>query len=177
MEHQPSIWKSNLNNGAILGLISIVYSLVMYFLDLTFNQYQGYALYIVEAVVLYILIKSYRDNFNHGYITYGQAVGAGVVTNIYAGILSAIFVYILYAIIDPGLMTKQLAFAEETMVKQGLPQASIDAALKIQKKILKPEILAPISIFGSVLYGTILSLIVAIFVRKEGNPLVENVER
>jgi hypothetical protein len=177
MEHQPSIWKSNLNNGVILGLISIVYSLVMYFLDLSFNQYQGYVLYLVEAIVLYLIIKAYRDNNNHGYITYGQAVGKGVVINIYAGILSAIFVYILYAVIDPDLITKQLAFAEEVMVKRGLPQASIDAAMKIEKKIIIPEILAPLSILGSVLYGTIISLIVAIFVRKEGNPLIENLEK
>jgi hypothetical protein len=177
MEHQTSIWKTNFNNGLIMGLVAIVYSLLIYFLDLTFNTYQGYIFYVIQVVLLFYLVKSYRENYKHGYITYGQAVGSGVVISVYAGILSAVFVYILYAIIDPDLVNKQLAFAEQTLVDRGMPQASIDAAMKIQTKILKPAIMAPISIFGNVLWGTILSLVVAIFVRKEGNPLVENIEK
>ena len=177
MEQHTSIWKANFNNGLIMGLIAVVYSLVIYFLDLSFNTYQGYVFYVIQVVILYILIKSYRDNFRYGYLTYVQAVGAGVVISIYSAILTAIFVYILYAFIDTGLVNKQLAFFEESMVKRGLPQAAIDTAMKMQIKIIKPTIIATLSMFGSILWGTILSLIIAIFVRKEGNPLVENVER
>ena len=43
--------------------------------------------------------------------------------------------------------------------------------MKIQKKMMKPEIMAPMRLFGNMLYGVIMSLIVAIFVKKEGNPL------
>ena len=35
MEQNVNVWKANLTNGLILGLIGIVYSLVMYFLDLS----------------------------------------------------------------------------------------------------------------------------------------------
>jgi hypothetical protein len=171
------MWKANLNSGLILGLIGLVYSLLMYFLDLTFNQYQGYIFYVIQVVALFYLIKSYRENYNNGFISYGQAVGTGVIISVYAAIISAIFVYILYAVIDPGLVTKQLVFIEETLVKRGLTQAQIDTAMNIQAKMIKPAIMAPISVFGGVLWGAILSLIVAIFVRKEGNPLVENIEK
>jgi hypothetical protein len=177
MQQHTSIWKANFNSGLILGLIAVVYSLIIYFLDLTFNTYQGYIFYVIQVVCLFIFIKSYRENFNHGYITYGQAVGSGVVISLYSAIITAIFVYILYAVIDPGLVNKQLAFMEEVMVKKGLPQASIDQAMKMEAKVIKPAIMAPLSIFGGVLWGAILSLIVAIFVRKEGNPLVENIEK
>jgi len=112
----------------------------------------------------------------HGYMTYGQAVGAGVVIFLYYSIIIAIFTYILYAIIDPGLIDKQLAAAEELMAKRGLPQEAMDAGLKVQEKMMKPEIMAPVSIFGSMLYGIIMSLIVAIFVKKEGNPLIDTPE-
>lgn len=177
MEHKTSIWKANLTNGLIIGFIYIVYTLLVYFFDLMFNAYQAYVFYVIQIAMLYILIKSYRDNFKYGYITYGQAVGAGVVISVYSAILSAIFVYILYAVIDPDLVAKQLAFVEETLLKRGLPQATVDASMVMQEKLLKPAILAPMSMFGSILWGTILSLIVAVFVRKEGNPLVENIER
>ena len=176
MEQKANVWKANLTNGLILGLIGIVYTLVIYFLDLTVNKVQGYVFLLILIVTLYFLVKSYRDNYLHGYMTYGQAVGAGVVIFLYYAVISAIFTYILFALIDPGLIDKQLAAAEELMAKRGIPQEAMDAGLKIQKKMMKPEIMAPMSIFGNMLYGVVMSLIVAIFVKKEGNPLIDSPE-
>jgi Protein of unknown function (DUF4199) len=173
MEDKASVWKANLTSGLILGLVGVVYTLVMYFLDLTFNKVQGYVLLLILIVTLYFLVKSYRDNYLHGYITYGQAVGAGVVIFLYFAIISAIFTYILYAVIDPGLTTKQLAFVEEALAKRGMTQELIDTSMNMQKKFLKPEIMAPFSILGNMVTGVIMSLLVAIFVRKEGNPLID----
>ena len=106
MEEKVSVWKANLTNGVILGLIGIVYTLVVYFFDLTLNKVQGYVFLVILIVALYILIKSYRDNFLHGQMTYGQAVGAGMVIFLYYSIITAIFTYILFAFIDPGLIDK-----------------------------------------------------------------------
>jgi hypothetical protein len=172
MEEKVNPWKTNLTNGLILGLVGIVYTLLMYFLDLTLNKAQGPVFIVIQIAMLYILLKSYRDNFMHGQITYGQSVGAGVIICLYYAIIMAVFTYILYAIIDPGLVGKQLAIAEDAMVKRGLPQASIDAGMKIQEKIMKPGIMAPITILGNMIWGTVLSLLVSIFIRKEGNPLL-----
>ncbi len=176
MEENVSVWKANLTNGLILGMIGIIFTLVLYFFDQTFNKSLGYLFFVVQIVVLFFLVKSYRDNYLHGYIDYGRAVGAGVVIFLYCSIIAAIFSYILYKFIDTGLVNKSLAMSEEMMQKRGMPQEAIDSGLRIQKKIMKPEIMAPISIFGSMLTGTIMSLIVAIFVRKEGNPLIDNPE-
>jgi len=176
MEEKVSVWKASLTNGLILGLLGVVYSLVVYFLDLSFNKVQGYVFLLILIVALFYLVKSYRDNFLHGYINFGQAVGAGVVIFVYYSIISAVFAYILYSVIDPGLIDKQLAFGEEMMIKRGLPQEAIDASMKIQKKMLVPGIMAPFSILGNMLTGTIMSLLVAIFVRKEGNPLIDSSE-
>jgi hypothetical protein len=173
MEQNVNVWKANLTNGLILGLIGIVYSLVIYFLDLTFNKVQGYVLILIQVVVLFILLKSYRDNFKHGIITYGEALGAGVIIFLYYAVIMAVFSYILFTVIDPDMTKKMLAYSEEVMLKRGLPQASIDAGMAVQAKIMKPIILAPVSIIGSMFRGLIMSLIVAVFVRKEGNPLVD----
>ncbi len=173
MEDKVSVWKANLTNGLILGLIGVMYTLMMYFLDLTFNKNLGYLFFVVQAVVLFFLIKSYRDNFLHGYITYGHSLGAGVIIFLYYSVISAIFTYILYKFIDTGLVAKQLAFTEEAMVNKNAPQAAIDAAMSMQRKIMVPEFIAPISILGNMFIGTIMALIVSIFTRKEGNPLVD----
>lgn len=173
MEKNVSVWKANLTSGLILGLVGIVYSLVMYFLDLTFNRTQGYVFLLIQIVLLYFLIKSYRDNYLYGYITYGKAFGSGVVIFLYYSVIVAIFTYILYTVIDTGLMDKQLAFTEEMMQKRNMPQEALDAAMKFQRKIMKPAILAPGSIIFNMFYGVIVSLIAAVFVRKEGNPLID----
>lgn len=173
MEEKVSVWKANLTNGLILGLISVVYALVMYFLDLTLNKTQSYLLLLVLIVILYFMLKSYRDNYLHGYIKYGQSVGAGVVIFLYYSIISAIFAYVLYKFIDNGLIEKQIAMAEEMMAQRGTPQQAIDAAVKFQRKIMIPEIMAPVSIINNMFMGTIISLLVSIFIKKEGNPLID----
>ena len=173
MEEKVNVWKTNLTNGLIMGLVGVVYSLIVYFLNLSFNQYQGYVFFIIQIFLLYYLLKSYRDNSMHGQITYGQSVGAGVVIYLYYAIIMAVFTYILYTVIDSGLLAKQLAFTEQKLVDKGTPQAAIDTAMAMQAKIMKPAIMAPISIFGVMFFGTIITLLVSIFVKKEGNPLID----
>jgi hypothetical protein len=173
MEQKINVWKANLTNGIILGLIGIVYSLIMYFLDIYLNNIQGYIFILVQIVILYFLVKLYRDNFMHGMITFGQALGAGVVICLYYSIIIAIFTYILYAFIDTNLIDKMLAMAEEKLLDRGLSQSQIDAGMSVQSKIMKPGFIAPMSIFGNMFQGLIMSLIVAAFVRKEGNPLID----
>lgn len=177
MEENVNPWKANLTNGFILGLVGVVYTLILWFLDLTFNKAMGYIFPLIAIFLLFFFIKSYRDNYLHGKITYGQSVGAGVIIYLYYSIIAAVFTYILYTVIDPGLTSKMLAFVEEQMRRTGrLPENAIDSAMAMQKKFYKPEIMAPFSILGSMLFGTVLSLIISIFTKREGNPLLDTPE-
>jgi hypothetical protein len=173
MDENVSVWKANLTNGLIMGLLGVVFTLGLYFFDLLFNRSLGYIFLVVQVIILYYMLKSYRDNYRHGYLTYGQSLGAGVVIFLYQAVISAVFTYILYKFIDTSLTAKMLAFSEDAMVKRGMSQQLIDAGMAFNKKIMIPEIMAPFSIFGTMIAGTIISLIVSIFTRKEGNPLVD----
>ena len=177
MEEKVNVWKANFTNGLILALVGIVYSLVMYFLDLTLNKVQGYVFLVIILVILYFLLKSYRDNFKHGLITFGESVGAGVIISLYYVLIMAVFTYILYTIIDPGLITKQLAQAEEAMRAKGnLTDGQIEAGMKFTEKIMKPGMMVIISVFFGMIWATIISLLVSIFIKKEGNPLIDTPE-
>ena len=173
MDQNVNPWKANLTNGLIFALIGIVYSLVIYFLDLSFNKTQGWIFMLIQIVILYFLLKSYRDNYKYGNITYGQALGAGMIIFLYYAIIMAVFTYILFTVIDPDLVDKQLAFTEEQMLKRGMPEEAVEAGMKVQAKIMKPAIMAPLSVFGVMIQGLIMSLIASAFVRKEGNPLID----
>jgi hypothetical protein len=173
MEQKVNAWKTNLTNGIILGLVGIVYSLIVYFFDLYFNKPQSYLFMLIQVGLLFFLLKSYRDNFMHGQITYGQSVGAGAIICFYYTIIMAVYTYLLYTVIDTGLIQKQIAFTEEMMMKKGAPQAAIDAGMAMQAKIMKPAIISLLSIFMNMFMGVIMSLIVSIFIKKEGNPLID----
>ena len=173
MEQKVSAWKVNLTNGLILGLTGIVYSLIIYFLDLSLNKVQGYVFMLIQLALLFFLLKSFRDNYMHGQITYGQSVGAGVIICLYYAIIMAVFIYFLNAIIDPGLVDKQLAAAEVDMMRKGLPQVAIDAGMALAAKMTKPPIMSGFSIFVNMASGTILSMIISVFIKKEANPLID----
>ncbi len=173
MEEKVNVWKANLTNGMILALAGIAFQLVLYFLDMSLNRSAGYLNIPIQLVLLFFLLKSYRDNFMHGQITYGQSVGAGMVMFVYYAIIMAVFTYILWAFIDPGLAKKSLALAEEAMTKKGANQTAIDAGLAFTAKFMKPSIMAITSIFGALFVGIIYSLMVSIFIKKEGNPLID----
>jgi hypothetical protein len=131
---------------------------------------------LLSLVVLFFLLRSYRDHYNNGYISYGKALGAGVVINIYAALITAIYIYLLYSFIDPGLMDKSLALREEMLLERGLPEAAIEQGMEMQAKFMKPWITTLSATLGSILYGFILSLIVSLFIMKKGNPLLDEAE-
>jgi len=176
MEEKVNVWKANLTNGLILGFAGVIFTLLQYFTNQTGNKILGVLLWVILIIVLYFLIKSYRDSYKHGMITYGEALGAGVIIFLYYSVIMAVFIYILYKFIDPGLVDKNLAMAEEMLEKRGLPQSAIDTGMAMQKKFMVPGFMAITSIFGNMLFGLVFSLIDAAFVKKEGNPLLDSTE-
>jgi len=173
MENKVSPWRANLNAGIILGLLGIIWSLIMWFLDQTTNRTMGWIFFVVLIIGLFIGIKSYRDKYLNGFITYGQSLGAGVIIMLYYSIISAIFTYFLYKFIDPNLTDKMLALSEEQLVERGMAEGMIEQSMQIQKKIMTPLVMSISSIFSGVFFGTILSLIISLFTKKEGNPLID----
>jgi hypothetical protein len=176
MEAKRSIWKETLNYGIILGLISVGMSVLTYMFDLTFKTWIMWPSLLISLIVLYFLLRSYRDHYNNGFITYGTSVGAGVIINLYAAIIVAIYIYVLYSFIDPGLTDKSLAFAEEKMIARGVSEGSLDAIMQRQAKMMTPWFTTLMSVINGVFSGLVMSLIVSLFVMKSGNPLLEEEE-
>jgi hypothetical protein len=173
MESKESVWKASLNGGIILGLIGTIYTLAFYYMDLLFKPYRGFVWIPILLVMLFILMKQFRDNYRGGFATYGQAFGSGVVISLYYSVIMGIMVYVLYGVIDTDLASKQIAFTESTLIERGMPEASVDMAMQFNKKLMTPAILALGQVLNSFIGGTISSLIIALFVRKEGNPLID----
>ena len=163
----PSILINALNWGLIIGLASIVYSVILYMLNLMFNQALGYAGVIIIIAGLAIAMKSYRDNVLGGVMSFGKAFGFGMLIIIVAALLGAIFSYLLYAVIDTGLSERMLEFTSDKMLKRGVPEAQLDIILERAAKFQKPLPIAITALISSILGGVVLSLIMAAIFKKE----------
>ncbi len=173
MENKVSVWKANLNTGIILGLMGIVWTLFLWFIDQSMNQTLGYVFFIVLIVGLVLGIRSYREKYRKGFLTYGQSLGAGVVIMLYYSIIAAVFTYIMFTIIDPSMPEKILAATEQKLIDRGMAESIIEQSMKMQSKIMVPWVLSLGTLLNGIVMGTIFSLIISIFTRKEGNPLID----
>jgi hypothetical protein len=169
-----SIWKSSISYGVYVGILLILLSVVYYVTGNTFSksaQWVSYAIMIGGVVWAQL---GYRKAFG-GTLTYGQAVGVGVLTMLFASIISGIYTYLLYDVIDPSLQEQMRLFTEEQIVKQGkVPEEQMDMAIEMASRFQKPWIMAISGILGGTFIGLIISLITAIFTKK--NPTEDIVE-
>lgn len=173
MEQKPaSLMKSTLTSGIYIGVVLILISVVLYVAGLMFEtwaQYVSWPILIGGAIYAQL---SYRKSLG-GEMTYGQALGAGVLALVFASVLSAIYTYLLYTVIDPGLTEQTRIIMEQRMVEQGrVPAEQMDQALDMMMKFQKPPIMAGMVILSGAFVGLIISLITGIFTQKKPSDIV-----
>jgi hypothetical protein len=171
MENKPvSVWKGSLNPAIMLGFVLIIYTLILYFLDQSFNRKLGWISFIIIIAGVVYGIKVFRDDSRAGILSYGQGVGAGTVISLYAGVIMAVFGIILYTVIDPDLINKLYTFMEEQMINQGrLSEAMIEQQMGFMKKLMTPVTVNLFAILNYVFYGVLVSLVASIFLKREGD--------
>jgi hypothetical protein len=164
------IWKNTMNYGAILGLALIIYSLILYFAGLTASKLLAYLSYLLLIAGIYFATKHYRDKILGGFISYGKAMAAGVLTSLFASIILAFFTYVQLRFIDPQIIEKQITLTGEQMVHSGLPEKQVEMTVQLMKKFMTPLAMALWGIIGFAFIGTIISVITsAILNNDEGS--------
>jgi len=166
-EKKPNFLKSSLYWGVILGVVLIIYSLLLYFVDLSLEKWVQWVSYAIMIGGIVLATINYRNTELGGAITYGQALGFGTMLILVASILYAIYNFVFMQFIDPGFSEKMLQMAEEQLVDRGMSTEQIDMAIEMQRKIMKPWLISLISIPGNVFFGFLFSLVTSIFVKKK----------
>ena len=168
-EKSNSIWKSGLMLGVYLAIVVILYSVILYVTGLGFNKMAGYAsigILVIGIVIIQISYKKQQDNI----LTYGQGVGISVISMLSVGVISMVYTYLLYVVIDPDYYQQFLLFMEEqtmaALLDKGMSEDQIQMSLDIQQKLQTPVILAGGALLNSVIIGLIVSLISSIFIKK-----------
>lgn len=165
-EKSTSVWKSSLTPGLYLGIFLILISVVFYVTGNVFSktaQYLGFPIMLVGVIWGQITYKKVLG----GTMTYGQAVVAGLLTMVFASILTSVYTFILYKFVDPSLIEQLHLFTEEQMVLQGnVPEEQMEMALQWSTKFQTPLVMLVSGLFGGAFIGLIISLITAIFTKK-----------
>ena len=170
-ENNKSVLQPSLMYGIYLGFALIVYSLLLFLLDVDQESWLKWISYVIMAGGLFWAMVSIRDKELGGYATYGKAFGIGFWTALFAAIISGFFTYIYVIYIDPGLIDEILLKAEESML-EGNPNISddqLETALMWTERMTSPVMITVWAFVANVIFGTILSLIIAIFAKRENN--------
>lgn len=172
-ENKNSVGKSALVSGTLLGVVLVIFSLIMYFLDQTGNKYVSWlSVILMIAGIVYLQIQ-YRDKELKGNMSYGKAFGFAVLMVLVASVITSIFTYLLFSVIDPGLVDKLLAASEEQLTKRGMSGDQIEIAMKYTRKMMSPPLMAVFGLIGNMVWGTIISLITSAITKKETSPFAE----
>ena len=165
-EKSTSVWKSTMLTGVYLAIVLILLSVVFYVTGNTFSKTAQYLTYpIIIAGIIWGQI-TYKKELG-GYSTYGQMFVAGLLTMLFASVLSSIYTYLLYSIIDPSLQEQLRIFTEEQMIAQGkVPEEQMEMALKMTAKFQTPVMMSIMAIVMGTIFGAVVSLITAIFIKK-----------
>ena len=86
---------------------------------------------------------------------------------VFASVMSGIYNYLLFSVIDPSLQEQMRIFTEEQIIKQGrVPEEQVEMAVNMAAKFQTPLMMFIMAIVMGALMGLIISLISAIFVKK-----------
>lgn len=173
MEQKPaSLFKSSLTSGIYIGVVLILISVILYVAGVMFETWAQYTTWPILVLGAIYAQLTFRKSLG-GEMTYGQALGVGVLALIFASVLSSIYVYILYTVIDPSLLEQVRIMTEQRLVEQGnIPEEQLDQVIEMSMRFQKPGIMALMGIFGGALIGLIISLITGIFTKKNPSEVV-----
>jgi len=169
--------------GAILGIVSIIVSLIMYitgYMPVNFKRILIMALISIVITIVFVSsgMKSYRDKVLAGNISYGQAFLTGFLIVVFSTLLVSIYNLIFTTIIDPGYTDRVLEatrnWTYDWMSNMGAPESQIEDAMdRFDKQAAEMNSFKSFiqGFIWPVVFGTIISLIVAAFVKKSKSPI------
>ncbi|RLD18867.1 MAG: hypothetical protein DRI69_09550 [Bacteroidetes bacterium] len=144
--------------GLFAGGFYVVVGLINYMFELsTQGSMAGVLLWLVPFAVtfaiVYIAIKEFREE--NGSLTTGEGVKLGVLIGLVAALLASVFTVIYTQLIDPNVMTDQLAAVVETWEDQGMGDDEIEQALKFTEPFMTLTFAIPATIISYVIGGLI----------------------
>jgi hypothetical protein len=167
MEKKPSVFLICLGYGVIIALAVIVLSLILFLLNLDQNKPLQFLSYFILIGGIILSQYNFRNKYSFGYIEYGKAFMIGMLTSLFLSIIMGVYTYIFFNFIDPGAMEEVMLQTEQSMLDRGMTDMEIEQAMAMASKFQSVGMFTFFAVFGNFVAGIIISLITAIFIKKE----------
>lgn len=175
------MFKSCMTYGAILGIVLVIYSVILFIFNiLPVGFLVPSLLFVLNAAIyftfIFISTKKIKNGLLDGNVTFGQALLIGALIVFCAAIISSIYNYIQNTIIDPDYTSRVLNAQKNwlsSFMSGKVPEDKIEESLaKIDQsmKDYNPLKSLFISIIGSTIWGVIISLITSAILRTKKSP-------
>lgn len=89
----------------------------------------GYVTIILSLLFVYFGIKHWRDNYNSGYLSFGQGLKLGLLITVFPSIAFGLFTLLELLVLDPEFGNKYYAHVTEK-IKASTPPEKLQAALQ-----------------------------------------------
>lgn len=168
-DQQKPTNKTAIQFGIILGIVSVLISVIIYALGMAYDQdwKTGMIGFLAMSIIIFLGIKKYKE-FNDGFLTLGEAIKTGITIALIGGIISVVYSYLFMNFIEPDFVLNTMAGAEEKMLERNpnLTDEQIEQALSISKKMMSPGVMSAIGIVWSLFLGLIISLVSGLILKK-----------
>ncbi|MEX2370569.1 MAG: DUF4199 domain-containing protein [Bacteroidales bacterium] len=194
MEEQAKVpvFKAALIYGAIVGLASIVVSLLLYFIDQSLASWAMIASTLIFIGLIVFMMVLFRKEYGKGFASYGQLVLISFIVGLIAAILSAGYTFAIYEM-DKGYLqdTKYTTIEKmddkfdkmDARYQEKLSDDQYDVFEKRMRDQRKKQVkkiegqtafkIALNSIFGMVFMAVIVGLLAAIVIKKNPEPTLQ----
>lgn len=153
--------KSGLIAATLACIAWILLALKLGFRNFEVDRYRLYA----EMILLFggILFAIFLTRKKQGYLEYKAAVKSGIVSALLFGLVMCVFTFIYYKFINPGFVDYLIAEAEKTWRQQAATEEKIKQSIEVYRSAYTPFRAFMVSVF----MGTLLSLVLSIFLKKK----------
>ncbi len=171
-KNQSMIYPAIIYAG-IIGGIYILNAVIVDVFDIHFSVYDLIASNVIVFGGLVVAIYAFRKEYNDNMISYSRALGFGVLTALFVGLIMAVYMNILIHYINPHYLDILQDRTRATIMKRVSPDMLsehpdiMESALRRSMKMQTPVMIFVTSILGQGLFGLIVSLIASIFIKKE----------
>ena len=165
-EKKPSVTGNALNYGLITGAVLIVYSLLLFIVNLYLNKTLGYISFVFLLGGMVWGTLEYRKTAGNGFLTYGQAFNSCFLIGLFAGVLGAIYAFVFAQYIHPGYVNEIIDQARIQLQEKNLSDDQIESALDSTRKFTSPLLMMIFGLLGYAIISAILGLLAAIFLKK-----------
>jgi hypothetical protein len=156
--------------GLLIALIVIILGIAGYFTNLGFSTWYNW---VVNAIMLAAIIIAcvHFANQKQGYVTFGNVFLHGFKITAVVAIIVLVYTLLAFTVLFPDMKEKIFEMQQAQMEKRGIDDDKLEQGMTMMKKYFMIFLVIGV-IFGTLIWGSIASLIgAAVAKKKKFNPL------